>query len=656
MRLKRLMDKVFMRITEPEKSKKLVKWQERLEVARQSYASELNLMKDNEKLYSGDREVKGNPNKQKPVTQVSSQVRNITYELIESQVDSSIPMPKVTPIHEEDLKLARSIEHWLSNFVREHKFYLMNDEQERTTPVLGGDFMMVEWDHTKGYHCTLGDVEVSELNPRQVIPQPGCVDIKKMDYLFVQIPQTKAFVKRKYHVDVENAGEETPEIRNNPEASQVTDVVTVNMAFYRNDKGGIGRFIWCQDYVLEDMDDYQARKQEVCAKCGLPKKGDVCECGSKDFKKTDLDFETIEFPVKKMVNGVENVKVAQGVKIPYYKPNVIPLILRKNVSRNGKMLGYSDAYVIRDHQNIVNKLGSKVNDKLLTAGSFFTIPRGKKIKTTDEEYKIVELDSPDQKAMIGTFDAHLDPTIDRMVMADNYDAARSTLGITDSFQGKYDPSAVSGTAKQYSINQAAGRLESKRVLKNDAYAQLYEMIFKFMLAYSDQKVPFSYQNKEGEYEFEHFDRYDFLRKDANGEWYWNDEFIFETDPTSTMLMNREAMWQQADLKLQAGAFGMLGNPEAMYKYWRFQEMNNYPNASEMKKMFEEKVQEQKMLMQAGAPIEEGSPPNGNSAIIPEDYVQSEVEQTLNSTPMQGQAALDPYMAQALIGNVGSEVM
>lgn len=650
MRLKRLMDKFVMRITEPEKSKELIKWQERLEVARKSYESELDLMKENEKLYSGSREVKGNPNKPQPATKVSSQVRNITYELIESQVDSSIPMPKVTPIHAEDLKLARSIEHWLSNFVREHKFYILNDSQERNTPVLGGDFMMVEWDSTKGYHCTLGDVEVSGIHPRQVIPQPGCIDIEKMDYIFVKIAQTKEFVKKKYGVDVENAGEESPEIRNNDEAAVVNDIVTVNMAFYRNKKGGIGRFVWCQDYVLDDKEDYQARKQEVCAECGLPKTGEVCQCGSKKFKETDLDFETIEIPIKEMVNGSEVVKVAKGVQIPYYKPNKIPLILRKNVSRDGKMLGYSDAYVIRDQQNLMNKLGTIANDKVLTAGSFFTIPKGKKIKLTDEQFKVVELDSPDQKAMIGTFDAHLDPTIDRLMMADQYDAARSTLGITDAFQGKYDPSAVSGTAKQYSINQAAGRLESKRVLKNDAYAHLYEMIFQFMLAYSDQKVPFSYQNEDGEYEFEHFDRYDFLRQDAAGEWYWNDEFIFETDPTSTMLMNREAMWQQADLKLQSGAFGMLGDPEAMYKYWRFQEMNNYPNASEMKKMFEQKVQEQKLTPEGFAP------PNANSALIPDDYVQTDVEKALSDAPMTEQSEYDPYLAQALVGSAGSEVL
>ena len=73
-------------------------------------------------------------------------------------------------------------------------------------------------------------------------------------------------------------------------------------------------------------------------------------------------------------------------------------------------------------------------------------------------------------------------------------------------------------------------------------------------------------------------------------------------------------------------------------------------------MFEEKVQEQKALAQMGVPPETGTAPVVNSALIPDDYVQDDVEKTLNSTPMQGQAELDPYMAQALVGSVGSEVM
>jgi hypothetical protein len=63
-------------------------------------------------------------------------------------------------------------------------------------------------------------------------------------------------------------------------------------------------------------------------------------------------------------------------------------------------------------------------------------------------------------------------------------------------------------------------------------------------------------------------------------------------------MNREALWQQADFKLQSGAFGMLGDPKTLYRYWTYMERNNYPNAAEMKKQFEQEVKDQEMMAQA----------------------------------------------------------
>ena len=71
-------------------------------------------------------------------------------------------------------------------------------------------------------------------------------------------------------------------------------------------------------------------------------------------------------------------------------------------------------------------------------------------------------------------------------LATVYEEARQVLGITDSFQGRTDPTATSGKAKEFSAAQAAGRLESKRTMKQAAYAQLFELMFKFWLAYSDE--------------------------------------------------------------------------------------------------------------------------------------------------------------------------
>jgi hypothetical protein len=295
------------------------------------------------------------------------------------------------------------------------------------------------------------------------------------------------------------------------------------------------------------------------------------------------------------------------IEIDYYKPNVFPLVIRKNVSKLNSLLGFSDVKVIEDQQDLIKKVGSKAAEKTLKGGSIVTLPRGVKLETTDKELKIARLDDPQQKSMIDVLNMQVNINQDMTMMNKAYEDARSTLGITDAFQGKYDPSAVSGTAKQYSINQAAGRLESKRVMKNDAFAKLYEYMFKFWLAYADDPLPITGIGSQGEQQFDILDKSDFVKQDSSGEYYWNDEFMFETDPTSTMMANREAMWQQIDMKLQSGAFGQLGSLETMRLYWSLMEKNHYPNAGDILSQIEMMLQEQKMMQaempQMGAPNE-----------------------------------------------------
>lgn len=583
-------------VTKPEENEKLKRWQKKYEDAKQKYGATLSDMETYENYYLGDRRVKGNPNKTEGfVSKKSINVRNIVYELIESQIDSSIPMPKVSAIHESDKDQARIIESFLKNEIKLLKLNLMNDIQERITPMIGGDFMQVEWDNTKGYHCTIGDLAVTNLHPKQVIPQPGVTEIEKMDYVFVRISQTKDYVKRRFGIDVSEEDETDMEIR---EGETSSDIVTVITCYYKNEHNGIGMFRWCGDTVLEDMDDYQARQIEVCAKCGLPKDGEECECGSKKFKKIVDETETIVL-YDEFFEGEPQEKT---IEMPYYKPNQFPIVTRKNISMYDRFLGYSDVAVIEDQQDTIKKLGSKINEKLMKGGSYVTLPEGVGIETTDEELKIIRINNPTQKNLIDVITAQADTGQDRLMLETNYSWAKSSLGVTDAYQGKYDASATSGAAKQFSINQAAGRLESKRVMKNQAYASLYELMFKFALAYADQPIPISIQGKDGEQEFSHFDKSDFIKQDAAGEYYWNDEFIFDIDPTSTLLTNREAMWNQADLKLQSGAFGPLSELETNYLYWLEQERNGYPNAGEIKKEIERRLaekKEQEMAMMQG---------------------------------------------------------
>lgn len=612
------MDKVQKTIAPTPEDKKRDKWRGKLETARMAYASVLKEIGQNQAVYEGTREVNGNPNKGVPARDLAINVRNIAYELIESQIDSSIPQPKVTAIHEGDEELARSIEKALSNKVKMLNLRIINDQMERIVPVQGGDFFLVEWDNSLGFHSNYGDVTVKEMVPRQVIPQPGVSAIEDMDYIFVQVAQTKDAVKKKYGVNVEDAEEEYKDIRGAQKDSNIdTDVVTVNTVYYKND-GKIGRFVWCDDYTLEDLDDYQARITRKCKECGYVTEEKECPvCGSKKFEETEDKVQEIHIPIMReagydaMGNPIQ-VAAEEVIQIDYYKPNVFPLIVRKNVSKLNSLLGMSDVKVIEDQQDLIKKVGSKAAEKTLKGGSIVTLPRGVKVETTDKELKIARLEDPQQKSMIDILNMQVNIKQDMEMVNKAYEDARSTLGITDSFQGKYDPSAVSGTSKQYQINQVAGRLESKRIMKNDAYSKLYEYMFKFWLAYADDPLPITGIGPQGEQQFDILDKTDFIKQDSAGQYYWNDEFIFETDPTSTMMANREAMWQQLDMKLQSGAFGPLGDLNTMRLFWSMMEKHHYPNAGDILSQIEMMIQEQQQMMQGGMPNEMSAMPGGNA--------------------------------------------
>lgn len=609
--------KMAQSLKDPEKKRRFDDWKSKYERAKNAYADQLNRMQNQSMLYNGDAFTRRSKNKGGGVSsKLSENVRNIVYELLETEVDSSIPMPKVTAIHEEDQALAQIIEQMLLNEIRLLRFKEMNDVSERTVTVQGGDWYHAEWDSRKGSHCTIGGLEINERDPQTVIPQPGVTDPYKLDYVFLQILMTKDAVKRAYGVDVSE--EVNTEALNKEDAND--ELVTVIKTYYKNEDGEIGIFSWCGDTVIEDMENYQARRLTRCKKCGRVKDGPVCECGSKSFETSIEEYEEVEEDIVTIsgtipaYEDVENVVMGEDgnpvldalgnpeittervhKKIPYYKPNVFPLVLRRNVSKAKSLMGVSDAAVIEDQQDAVKKYGSKVQEKILKAGSIVTLPESVQVETTDEVLKIVRVKDPHEVSMIQVLNLMADFSPDRIAMMDNYEAARSTLGITDAYQGKYDASAVSGTAKQYSINQAAGRMESKRIMKQEAYCRLYEIMFKFMLAYADQPVPLSTKNPDGEYEFSHFNRYDFLKVDESGELYWDDEFIFEVDPTSTIMMNRELMWNQIDLKYQNGAFGPLGDLNSLLNYWTFMEKNDYPHASEIRQIFADKLQEQKAI-------------------------------------------------------------
>ena len=591
-------------------------WRDRNESALGDQADKMD---EREALYRGEvREITPLTAKDRRKDgrfRMTTHLRNIIAENIESEVSSTIPQPKVTARRQSDEWRAKILEDMLRNELDRLPMETINDMMERTIPIQGGAYWLVEWDNAQKTHSTVGDVTVRMLHPKQVIPQDGVfTSVEDMDAVVLKLPQTRAYIKRVYGKDVE--AEEEPEARTlDADADTAEDMVTQYVAYYRNDNGGIGKFSWVNDTILEDMEDFEARRLRRCQSCGEiitdPEQKTCPTCGAAQIKEGEETEEDV-FSAIQTGNGTQipgaaagmdemGLPVMQPTKLPYYKPDVFPLFLQKNVSVFGKLLGDSDADKIADQQNTVNRMETKIIDRFIKAGTRITLPDRADFRTDPEDGEKWLIGNAADAQMIGVYQFSGDLSQEMQYLAQVYEEARQALGITDSFQGRNDKTAQSGVAKQFAAAQSAGRLESKRVMKEAAYAELFKRIVMLKVAYADEPRGIVATDDRGQAKYEEFNRYDFYEQDERGEWYCileDDRFLYSCDTSTPLANNREQMWQDATQMFQMGAFGQPGSLDALLLFWTKLELLHYPGAGDTKEYLEKMYQAQQQQMMA----------------------------------------------------------
>lgn len=573
----------------------LKQWQGYLSDAQKAMQPDLELMDWREELYGGTREIKpGANNKRGVVTKQATTVRNFVSELIESQIDSTIPPPRVDPLYPEDEELAIRIEQMLLSDINRLPVEELNDEQERTVPIQGAGWFYVSWNNLFRTHTTVGDTDLEVLHPKQVFLQPGARNPRKSARVILQLSTPADYIRRRFGVDVTGESEENPAAgvaRSSTQASN-TDNVTLNLGFYFNDDGGVGAFFWVNDTIVLNEEDFFARKMTVCRDCGREKgEADVCECGGKKFESKTRDIEVLSAPITLRDGTV----LPEGTKVPYYRFRELPVVLRKNVSVFGKLWGESDVDRIADLQERSKKAETKIDEKLFLGGSAITLPNNVSIEQNSKEFKVIRVRTVQDAQMVGVHNLQPNTSFDRAEADAAYIAAKHQLGLSDSFLGQPDQTATSGIAKQLAAAQSAGRLESKRRMKAVAWAEVYRLMFLLKLAFADE--PRGYMTKDfyGRKVYGKFSRYDFLKVDAAGAYYYEDQFLFSTDDATGLANNRQALWQEARANYQQGAFGEVGTPESLVLYWSFLEQQHYPAAAQMKKIAQELLADQQAL-------------------------------------------------------------
>ena len=589
--------------TEEANPKNLAKW-------RKAYYGTLNaLTKDGEES-----------------TRKGRSLRKMVYELIESKIDNSIPMPKIRPRYKTDLPLVSVTENYLKFEVDGIFTKYLNDRSERATYVDGTSWYKVWWDSLDNTHERSGNVKIDLCRVDQIVPQPGVSDYRQLEYIFERKEISLTRIWDLYHRRI------IPTEAN-------TNVIEVISCYYLNKDRVVGLFMYAPHsrQVICNEEDWQIRKLRTCTVCGtVNPTGDTCRnCGSKTFKYENATEEILENDIEEIYNPYDvgetddesekehyksRVFLTAGTKIPFYKITQLPFIPRPAISSLDNIYGTSEVKVTLESQDAINKLLTKALEKTMKSGTILTKPEKLKIGDSDDTIKVLSVRTTEEAAMVQSRAVVADTSQDLVMAATLYESGKASSGVTESFQGAKDNSATSGKAKQYAAVMTAGRIESLRVMKSAAFAGLYELVLKYLLAFSDEPRKFVRVLPNGSQKEEVWNKYMFLDKDKYGNIYYRDDLRFDSDPASTLSQNRAQMWQETQDKFVQGAFGNPADPRVLELFWNIMDSLQYPLAK---------------VVLAG--IKENSqhlPPEVEQMIMNNPELQALIAQTLQSNGEQ----------------------
>ena len=589
--------------TEEANPKNLAKW-------RKAYYGTLNaLTKDGEES-----------------TRKGRSLRKMVYELIESKIDNSIPMPKIRPRYKTDLPLVSVTENYLKFEVDGIFTKYLNDRSERATYVDGTSWYKVWWDSLDNTHERSGNVKIDLCRVDQIVPQPGVSDYRQLEYIFERKEISLTRIWDLYHRRI------IPTEAN-------TNVIEVISCYYLNKDRVVGLFMYAPHsrQVICNEEDWQIRKLRTCTVCGtVNPTGDTCRnCGSKTFKYENATEEILENDIEEIYNPYDvgetddesekehyksRVFLTAGTKIPFYKITQLPFIPRPAISSLDNIYGTSEVKVTLESQDAINKLLTKALEKTMKSGTILTKPEKLKIGDSDDTIKVLSVRTTEEAAMVQSRPVVADTSQDLVMAATLYESGKASSGVTESFQGAKDSSATSGKAKQYAAVMTAGRIESLRVMKSAAFAGLYELVLKYLLAFSDEPRKFVRVLPNGSQKEEVWNKYMFLDKDKYGNIYYRDDLRFDSDPASTLSQNRAQMWQETQDKFVQGAFGNPADPRVLELFWNIMDSLQYPLAK---------------VVLAG--IKENSqhlPPEVEQMIMTNPELQALIAQTLQSSGEQ----------------------
>jgi hypothetical protein len=566
-------------LSEDEKQAKLEEWKKRLQEAMEEHEIFRADCATCDALYGGTKQIRplgggdlyvsDRYRDDTTTPQPARQVVNLTFQLIESQIDVNLPVPAVEPTEEADSTERREmIEGQLAYMAADASMRRINTENERIVKKNGLAFFKVGWDPNYRSHVYRGRVETINPHPGNVVLQPGITRIKDMDYIFHIENRTIDYICRQY-------GEEFREQleSENLEYGQLdyfisdtagytnekTKKVSIVEAWYKDKDGDIGLLTWVGDIILRDSPKFFYKR---------------------DAGGNLIEYDEIDVPE---YDSVGNVIGSKSVMVKCHVPDQFPFVVWLNIPREKSPRGISDPFVVFDQQEGIKKLLSTEEEKQMkgTTKIFVRKGSGAENKITNSVSQIITTEDPVNDVV--TKDLKTPDNALKDLYYIYVQAAKDALGITEASQGRTDRGKeLSGRALEILAANTQGRLGVKAEEKDIAYTELYRMWYDFLLAFADHRIPYRTDGQYNKPVYGYWDKSKLIKQDDAGEWYYPEFDIF-VQAESAMPKDKRFI---LDLASQAG--NRIDNVE----YWMLMESIGIPQASAILEMEQQKMQSQ----------------------------------------------------------------
>ena len=521
-------------------------------------------------------------------------LRKVAYELVESKIISLMPGPKMSPRYYSDITVVNATEALINHEIDKMLSEEVHDESEHSCLIDGTTWLKVEWDPFDNTNERSGMPKVLNCPVDTVFPQPGISDYKKLEYIFELKKLTLSTIMDLYDRQV------TP--------SDGTDLVEVVEVYYLNINRVVGHLVYATKglTVLANDVEWGMRKLRYCTKCNsLVRIAEECPvCGGKHFAYKAATKETLDddliYIENKFRNGDSdkeeedttksdnNKTIPKGTEVPHYLVRQLPFVPKRTIKVAKEIYGISEVQLSLETQDSINKLLNKAEKKSAKSKAYVTKLKDTHIDDDDDEITYIEIESGMEGQAISVKQVMADIVGELTMVQMLYGNAKSTQGVTDTDQGKEDRTAISGRAKEAQLTASAQRQSSSKTQRNTAYAGIYELIFKYLLAYSDEQRSFVALMPDGSYREEVWSKYMFLAQSKNGEYYYRDDFAWSVDSVAYITKDRELMWQMIDRDFFAGTTGAEIDPQrSLLMYWHMKDQQGYPMAKFAIKFLEE---------------------------------------------------------------------